>query len=113
MEFGAITRAIGGIEMFYVWHSSSKVLTKRKKIFYTFFFFFFFFFSKLFTSCLTAIESHDIRYCEMVYETSNENWFWSIKNFGEELSKMKCRGFRATSLSTNDFLLCIPHCHII
>ena len=72
MEIGAITRVIGGIEMFYVWHSSSKALTKRKKIFYTFV-------SKLLTSCLTAIKSHDIRYCEMVYETSNENWFWSIK----------------------------------
>ena len=38
-----------------------------------------------------------------MYETSNKNWFWSIKNSGEELSKLKCRGFRATSLSTYDF----------
>ena len=30
-------------------------------------------------------------------------WFWSIKVFGEVLSKLKCRGFRATSLSTYDF----------
>ena len=36
--------------------------------------------SKLLTSCLTAIKSHVIRYCETVYETSNKNWFWSIKN---------------------------------
>ena len=35
--------------------------------------------SKLSTSCLTAIKSHVIRYCEIVYETSNKNWFWSIK----------------------------------
>ena len=28
---------------------------------------------------LTAIKSHVIRYCETVYETSNKNWFWSIK----------------------------------
>ena len=35
--------------------------------------------SKLLTSCLTAIKSHVIRYCETVYETSNKNWFWSIK----------------------------------
>ena len=35
--------------------------------------------------------------------TSNKNWFWSIKNSGEMLSKLKCRGFRATSLSTYDF----------
>ena len=59
--------------------------------------------SKLLTSCLTAIKSHVIRYCETVYETSNKNWFWSIKNSGEVLSKLKCRGFRATNLSTYDF----------
>ena len=59
--------------------------------------------SKLLASCLTAIKSHVIRYCETVYETSNKNWFWSIKNSGEVLSKLTCRGFRATSLSTYDF----------
>ena len=59
--------------------------------------------SKLLTSCLTSIKSHVIRYCETVYETSNKNWFWSIENSGEVLSKLKCRGFRATSLSTYDF----------
>ena len=59
--------------------------------------------SKLLTSCLTAIKSHVIRYCETVYETSNKNWFWSIQNSGEVLSKLKCRGFRATSLSTYAF----------
>ena len=31
--------------------------------------------SKLLTSCLTAIKSHVIRYCETVYATSNRNWF--------------------------------------
>ena len=29
--------------------------------------------------------------------------FWSIKNSGVVLSKLKSRGFRATSLSTYDF----------
>ena len=58
--------------------------------------------SKLLTSCLTAIKSHVIRYCDTVHETSN-NWFWSIKTSGEVLSKLKRRGFRATSLSTYDF----------
>ena len=29
--------------------------------------------------------------------------FWSIKNSGEVLSKMKDRGFQATKLSTYDF----------
>ena len=38
-----------------------------------------------------------------MYETSNRNWFWSIKNSGEVLSKLKCRGFRETSLSTYEF----------
>ena len=53
--------------------------------------------SKLLTSCLTAIKSHVIRYFETVYETSNKNWFWSIKNSGEVLNKLKCRVFRATT----------------
>ena len=59
--------------------------------------------SKLLTSCLTAIKSHVIRYFETVYETTNKNWFRSIKNSGEVLNRLKCRGFRATSLSTYDF----------
>ena len=43
-----------------------------------------------------------MRYCETVYETSNKNWFWSIKYSGEVLSKLKSRGFRAKSLYTYD-----------
>ena len=56
--------------------------------------------SKLLTSCLTAVKNHVIRYCEKVYERSGKNLFWSIKNSGEVLNKLKSRGFRATSLST-------------
>ena len=37
------------------------------------------------------------------YERSGKNLFWSIKNSGEVLNKLKSRGFRATSLSTYDF----------
>ena len=59
--------------------------------------------SKLFTSCLTAVKNHVIRYYEKVYERSGKNLFWSIKNSGEVLNKLKSRGFRATSLSTYDF----------
>ena len=59
--------------------------------------------SKLLTSCLTAVKNHVIRYCEKVYERSDKNLFWSIKNSGEVLNKLKWRGFRATSLSTYDF----------
>ena len=58
--------------------------------------------SKLLTSCLTAVKNHVIRYCEKVYERSGKNLFWSIKNSGEVLNKLRSRGFRATSLSTYD-----------
>ena len=42
-------------------------------------------------------------YCEKVYERSGKNLFWSIKNSGEILDKLKARDFNATSLSTSDF----------
>ena len=58
--------------------------------------------SKLLTSCVTGVKNHVIRYCEKV-ERSGKNLFWSIKNSGEVLNKLKSRGFRATSLSTYDF----------
>ena len=60
--------------------------------------------SKLLTSCLTAVKNHVIRYCEKVYERSGKNLFWSIKNSGEVLNKLKSRGFR--SLSIINF---VPH----
>ena len=50
---------------------------------------------KLLTSCLTTIKNHVIKYCEKVYERSDKNLFWSIKNSCEVLSKLKSRGFRA------------------
>ena len=56
-----------------------------------------------FLNCFTAVKIHVIRYCEKVYERSGKNLFWSIKNSGEVLNKLKSRGFRATSLSTYDF----------
>ena len=69
--------------------------------------------SKLLTSCLTAVKNHVIRYCENVYERSDKNLFWSIKNSGEVLNKLKSRGFRATSLSIMIFPHSIPLCPII
>ena len=42
---------------------------------------------------------------EKVYERSGKNLFWSIKNSGEILYKLKARDFNATGLSTYDFLL--------
>ena len=59
--------------------------------------------SKLLTSCLAAIEAKVIKYCETVYERSEKNMFWPIKNSGEVLSKLKDIGYQATSLSTYDF----------
>ena len=59
--------------------------------------------SKLLTTCLTAVKKHVIKYCEKVYERSCKNLFWSIKNSGEILDKLKARDFNATSLSTYDF----------
>ena len=59
--------------------------------------------SKLLTSCLTSIKYHVIKYCEKVYERSDKNLVWSIKNPCEVVHKLKSRGFRASSLSTYDF----------
>ena len=59
--------------------------------------------SILLTSCLTAIKNHVIKYCITVYETNGKNLFWSIKNPGEILNKLKTRGFLASSLFTYDF----------
>ena len=59
--------------------------------------------SKLLTLCLTAVKNHVIRYCEKVNERSGKKLFWSIKNSGEVLNRLKSRGFRTTSLSTYDF----------
>ena len=47
--------------------------------------------SKLLTSCLTAVKNQVIRYCEKVYERSGKNSFWSVKNSGEVLNKLKSR----------------------
>ena len=57
-------------------------------------------FSKLLTSYPTAIKAKAIKYCETMYEKSGKNMFWSIRNSSEVLSKLKDRGFQATSLST-------------
>ena len=59
--------------------------------------------SILLTSCLTAIKNHDIKYCTTVNERNGKNLFWSIKNSGEILNKLKSRGFLTSGLSTHDF----------
>ena len=55
------------------------------------------------TSSLTAVKKHVIKYCVKVYERSGKNLFWSIKNSGEILDKLKARDFNATSLSAYGF----------
>ena len=70
--------------------------------------------SILLTSCLTAIKSHIIKYCTTVYERNGKNLFWSIKNSGEILNKLKSRGFLASGFSLHMIsLLSILHCLII
>ena len=59
--------------------------------------------SILLTSCLTAIKNHVIKYCTTVYERNGKKLFWSVKNSGEILNKLKSRGFLASGLSTYDF----------
>ena len=59
--------------------------------------------SKLLTSCLSTVKKHVIKYCGKLYEKSGKNLFWSIKNSGEILDKLKARDLNATSLSTYAF----------
>ena len=59
--------------------------------------------SILLTSCHTAIKNHVIKYCTTVYERNGKKLFWSIKNSGENLNKLKSRDFLASGLSTYDF----------
>ena len=71
--------------------------------------------SKLFTSCLTTVKQHVIKYCDTIYERDGINLFWSIKNSTEVLNKFNSKGFMASKLSTYDFstlYTTLPH-HLI
>ena len=59
--------------------------------------------SRLLASCLTAVEEHVIKYCEKVCGRSGGSLFWSIRNSGEILDKLKARDFNAAGLSAYDF----------
>ena len=59
--------------------------------------------SILLTSCLTAIKNHVIKYCTTVYERNGKKLFWTIKDSGEILNKLKSRGFLSSGFSTYDF----------
>ena len=69
--------------------------------------------SILLTSCLTAIKNHVIKYCTTVYERNGKYLFWSFKNSGEILNKLKSRGFLASVCLHMISLLSILHCLII
>ena len=56
--------------------------------------------SILLTSCFTAIKNNVIKYCTTDYERNGKKLFWSIKNSGEILNKLKSRCFLASCLST-------------
>ena len=71
--------------------------------------------SKLFTSCLTAVKNHLIKYYDTCYERNGINRFWSLKNFNEVLDKLKSKGFEASTMFTDDFFTLyttLPH-HLI
>ena len=60
--------------------------------------------SKLLTSCLIAVKNMLLSTMKR-YMRDPVNLFWSIKNSGEILDKVKARDFNLASLSTYDFLL--------
>jgi hypothetical protein len=55
------------------------------------------------TSALSAIRYHIAKYCNTVYENSNINLFWSIKNALEVIDKIKIRKYKVSQVSTYDF----------
>ena len=59
--------------------------------------------SKLFTSCLTAVKKHWIRYYDTIYERDGINYFWSFKNSNEVLNIFKSKNYKASKLSTYEF----------
>ena len=55
------------------------------------------------TSALTAIKEHVEKYCDTVLIRNDINFFWSIKNSGDVIDKMKSRNFQANTISSYDF----------
>ena len=45
-------------------------------------------------------QKHVTKYCETVFERNGKNHFWSIKNSGKILNKLKSKCFLASSVST-------------
>ena len=59
--------------------------------------------SRNLTSALTAIKEHVARYCETVLNRNDVNLFWSIKNSGDVIDKLKSINFQANTISSYDF----------
>ena len=55
------------------------------------------------SSCTTTSLSKVLTSCKKTYEREGINYFWSIKNSTEILSKLKAKGFQASNISTYDF----------
>ena len=58
---------------------------------------------KLLTSCLTAVKNMLSSIVKRYVRDPVKTLFWSIKNLGESLVKLKARDFNVTRLSTFDF----------
>ena len=59
--------------------------------------------SRNLTSALTAIKEHVSKYCETVLNRNDVNLFWSIKNSGDVIDKLKSRNFQANAICSYDF----------
>jgi hypothetical protein len=55
------------------------------------------------TSALSAIRYHIAKFCNKVYENSNINLFWSIKNTLEVIDKIENKKYKVSQVSTYDF----------
>ena len=69
--------------------------------------------SKHITSALTAVKDHVMKYSETAFSNSNVNYFSSIKNSSEVIEKLRLRNFQGSQVSSFDFLLYTPNCHMI
>ena len=59
--------------------------------------------SQLMTSCLSVIKHHAKNTSNKIYETSGKNVFWSIKNSGDVLLRLKSLNNKASCISSYDF----------
>ena len=69
--------------------------------------------SRHITSALTAVKDQVMKYSETAFSNSNVNYFWFIKNSSEVIEKSRLRNFQGSRVSSFDFFLYTPHCHMI